>query len=98
MSLIPAKSPFAAQAYELVQTLQARLVAHLEAISTSAFQPIDWLRKGGQWGGGRRYVAANPRWFNRASINVSQVHYDAEPKKPLASATALSTIVHPDHP
>jgi coproporphyrinogen III oxidase len=29
---------------------------------------------------------------------VSQVHYDDEPAKRLASATALSTIIHPRHP
>jgi coproporphyrinogen III oxidase len=36
--------------------------------------------------------------FNRASVNVSQVHYDDDPSKRLGSATALSTIIHPDNP
>ncbi len=36
--------------------------------------------------------------FNRASVNVSQVHYDDEPQRKLSSATALSTIVHPANP
>lgn len=36
--------------------------------------------------------------FQRASVNVSQVHYDDVPTKPLASATALSAIVHPALP
>lgn len=36
--------------------------------------------------------------FNRATVNVSQVHYDDLPAKRLASATALSCIVHPAPP
>ncbi|MEM9137419.1 MAG: coproporphyrinogen III oxidase, partial [Cyanobacteria bacterium P01_F01_bin.42] len=36
--------------------------------------------------------------FNRASINISQVHYDTRPEKKLGSASALSTIVHPKNP
>jgi coproporphyrinogen III oxidase len=35
--------------------------------------------------------------FDRASVNVSQVHYADEPTRKLASATALSTIIHPAH-
>jgi coproporphyrinogen III oxidase len=31
-------------------------------------------------------------------VNVSQVHYDDEPGRALASATALSTIIHPRSP
>lgn len=36
--------------------------------------------------------------LNGASVNFSCVHYDDRPQKPLRSATALSTIIHPDHP
>jgi len=36
--------------------------------------------------------------FDRGSINVSQVHYDDEPQRRLASASALSTIIHPSNP
>jgi len=36
--------------------------------------------------------------FDRASLNVSAVHYDDEPTRRLASATALSCIVHPRNP
>ncbi len=36
--------------------------------------------------------------FNRAAINVSGVHYDDDPHRRLASATALSTIIHPQAP
>jgi coproporphyrinogen III oxidase len=36
--------------------------------------------------------------MNRASLNVSAIHYDDLPEKRLSSATALSCIVHPSHP
>lgn len=55
-----------------------------------------WLRAGGKWGGGHQKIAPENSAFNRASINVSQVHYAGE--KRLSSATALSTIVHPHSP
>ncbi|MCW5808498.1 MAG: coproporphyrinogen III oxidase [Deltaproteobacteria bacterium] len=62
------------------------------------FTEVTWLRDGGRHGGGSRRALANTRTFDRASVNVSQVHYDDEPAKRLASATALSTIIHPRHP
>lgn len=37
-------------------------------------------------------------FFNAASANISQVHYEDVPERQLASATALSCIVHPAHP
>jgi len=43
-------------------------------------------------------VADEPTVFNRGSINFSAVHYDDLPDKRLASANALSAIVHPAHP
>jgi coproporphyrinogen III oxidase len=43
-------------------------------------------------------VIQNEKSFNRASINISQVHYDDEPEKGLGSATAISSIVHPQNP
>ncbi|MEM9489700.1 MAG: coproporphyrinogen III oxidase, partial [Myxococcota bacterium] len=45
-----------------------------------------------------RYVTGDSAVFNRASVNVSQVHYDDNPHKRLSSATALSTIIHPQSP
>ena len=36
--------------------------------------------------------------FNRASVNVSGVHYHQRPKYPIDSATALSVILHPANP
>ncbi|GAB4521077.1 MAG: coproporphyrinogen III oxidase [Haliangiales bacterium] len=62
------------------------------------FAAIDWLRDDGRHGGGVRYAAADTPVFNRASVNVSSVHYDDQPDRRLGSATALSTIIHPAHP
>ena len=43
-------------------------------------------------------MMANDSLFNRASVNLSQVFYEDLPDKPLNSATAISTIIHPAHP
>ncbi len=43
-------------------------------------------------------MAADTPVFNRGSVNVSQVHYDDLPDKRLSSATALSSIIHPQNP
>jgi coproporphyrinogen III oxidase len=99
MTLTTPSSPTARLAGALVSSLQARLAAALEALPGAApLQPVSWLRDGGLHGGGMRleHPAAGP--FNRATVNVSAVHYDDQPKRSLASATALSAIVHPDHP
>jgi coproporphyrinogen III oxidase len=90
------------RALALVEGLQARHVSRLEAFSRVAghpvaFTPVSWERDGGRHGGGTRYQAAGGA-FDRASVNVSCVHYDDRPDKALASATALSAIVHPAHP
>jgi coproporphyrinogen III oxidase len=97
----------ASKAYALVTSLQehfSRKLSHTaETLSLPAsFVPIDWLRNGGEYGGGLRLMAPfSPKeagLCNRGSINVSQVHYPTALKKPLASATALSTIIHPYNP
>ena len=103
MSRTFAQDPSAATALELVRDLQARLVAALESCAAelgveSRFRSVEWLRDEGRHGGGRRYQAPEGPVFDRASVNVSQVHYDDLPDKRLASATALSAIVHPAHP
>ncbi|MEO1269642.1 MAG: coproporphyrinogen III oxidase, partial [Myxococcota bacterium] len=49
-------------------------------------------------GGGHRLEATETALLNRASLNISTVHYDDLPTKRLSSATALSCIVHPHHP
>jgi coproporphyrinogen III oxidase len=97
----PARSPDAALANLLVEDLQRELVEALVALAPQrppVFTPVAWERDGGRHGGGVRYENAGDALFNRASVNVSQVHYDDMPEKRLASATALSSIVHPAHP
>ncbi len=101
--LIRAQSPSAADALVLVSELQARFVEGLERVSSVcghdvSFDKAEWLRDSGQHGGGNRYAAAESAMFNRASVNVSQVHYDDMSEKKLGSATAISTIIHPQNP
>jgi coproporphyrinogen III oxidase len=93
----------ATPAIALVEDLQRRLVQRLEAIDRVAggvvgFAPVEWLRDGGRHGGGVRFEIADAGIFNRASANVSHVHYDDDDARPLRSATALSSIIHPAHP
>jgi len=98
-----AQSINARAANSLVEELQQYFVTHLDEVvdtadDESSFQPVEWLRDQGLHGGGIRYVASNEVFFNRASVNVSQIHYDDDASKNLASATALSTIIHPMNP
>jgi len=93
-----AQSKQAAQAFALVESLQIRFVRALEAGGGEPFASTEWLRDGGQHGGGVRYGITDSDLFGRASVNVSQVHYDDDPERKLRSASALSTIVHPAHP
>lgn len=91
------------QAHSLVTDLQTYFVQGLERASRRAGDAISmektsWLRDGGEHGGGSRYGVAGAGVFNRASVNVSQVHYHDLPEKTLAAATALSVIIHPDNP
>ncbi len=90
-------------AYTLVEGLQEYFVMKLEVLvdcksGQQSFDRVEWFRDQGQHGGGLRYVANNNQVFNRASVNVSQVHYDDDINKDLGSATALSSIIHPLNP
>ncbi len=92
-----------ADALKLVSNLQSRFVAGLEHAaldsgSSVSFEKSEWLRDEGTHGGGNRLSAADGKIFNRASVNVSQIHYDDLPEKKLGSATAISTIIHPANP
>lgn len=103
MERTTAKSPKASKAYALVEALQGRFVQKLEGFSQSVgidrkFEPREWFRNEGEYGGGVRFLATDEQNFNRASVNVSQVHYDSNPDKKLGSASALSTIIHPKNP
>lgn len=98
MTITLAASPHAAEALALVRALQRRMVEAMEALDDRPFVETAWARDGGRHGGGDRWGTGDTPRFDRASVNVSQVHYDDEPAKKLASATALSTIIHPRHP
>ncbi|MFT4602911.1 MAG: coproporphyrinogen III oxidase [Arenicella sp.] len=83
----------------LVVSLQENFVKILSSVSKGEeFEQVQWLRDEGRHGGGVRFVAPSNGFFDRASVNVSHVHYDDVPEKKLASASALSAIVHPAHP
>ncbi|QBG46554.1 coproporphyrinogen III oxidase [Verrucomicrobia bacterium S94] len=98
MKRIPANSPQAARALHLVESLQTRFVQGLEKLGGDHFQEREWFRDEGRHGGGRRFGVEDTAWLGRASVNVSQVHYDDEPERKLGAATAISTIVHPVNP
>ncbi len=80
--------------------MQRHFADKLSALSgkPAAFAEREWFRNQGNFGGGTRFEGIDTDLFNRASINLSQVHYDSEPEKPLGSATALSAIIHPRNP
>ena len=90
----------------LLQGLQRSFVARLGAIQPQSgegaardgFAPVKWQRGGGALGGGRRYEQLQGAVFDRASVNVSAVHYESVTRSPVNSATALSVILHPAHP
>ena len=100
---VPAKPNQAQLAYELVEELQSYFVSKLNDVShtfgeSHDFEAIEWFRDTGTHGGGIRYEARDLTVFNRASVNVSQVHYDDDERKKLSSASAISTIIHPNNP
>ncbi len=110
----PLKDAYSKESKEvraMMDQLQAQFVERLERIppptsssssTTSspgtAFAPVSWLRDNGKHGGGTRFQNEAGPVFNRASVNVSAVHYETKPKYPIDSATALSVILHPEHP
>jgi coproporphyrinogen III oxidase len=100
---IPAKSEKSKEAYTLVEELQTYFVSKLNDISHTFgaaidFEAHEWFRDEGKHGGGVRYEARDQSIFNRGSVNISQVQYDDDMHKKLASATAISTIIHPHNP
>ncbi len=91
------------EAYTLVEELQTYFVSKLNDISHTlgegkSFKAVEWERDEGKHGGGIRYEARDESIFNRASVNISQVHYDEDKTKKLNAATAISTIIHPANP
>lgn len=98
-----AKSSYAKRANRLVESLQSYFISRLNSLSSKygeqhPFEAIEWYRDHGIHGGGIRYEARDETLFNRGSVNVSQVHYDEDETKRLSSATAISTIIHPQSP
>jgi coproporphyrinogen III oxidase len=88
-------------AFALIQLSQIQhyFVEKLAHVATgTCFKSVEWFRDNGQHGGGERFEAIDNSIFNRASVNLSQVQYEDDPKKSFLSATALSTIIHPQHP
>ena len=103
MKMTLAASQEAQDTYKQVRDLQKRFVDKLDMLSqkfgaNQKFQEVTWLRDEGIHGGGSRFEARDKKLFNTASVNVSQVHYDDNPQKNLKSATAISTIIHPNNP
>ncbi|PHR58129.1 MAG: coproporphyrinogen III oxidase [Arcobacter sp.] len=103
MTRIKAQSPDSLLADSLVTHLQSYFVKALDTLSSEIgdsknFEALEWFREEGKFGGGVRYVSTDDTLFNRASVNISQVQYEADPSKTLASATALSSIIHPLNP
>jgi coproporphyrinogen III oxidase len=93
----------ARRALELLQSLQSRFTSGLQGVAAARGHEVllattSWLRDGGRHGGGARTGVALTPVYAGASVNVSAVHYDDEPARPLAAAVALSTIIHPAHP
>jgi coproporphyrinogen III oxidase len=93
-----AQSEPARRVLVLIDALQQRFVQGLEAWGGESFAAHEWLRDGGRHGGGIRYSIGGTEALGRASVNVSQVHYEDQSDRKLGSATALSAIVHPAHP
>ena len=93
----------AKKAYTLVKSLQNSFVGKLNSISSNFgsdknFKEVSWLRNDGLNGGGSRFQSCDLDFFNTASVNVSQVHYENDESKTLNSASAISTIIHPNNP
>jgi coproporphyrinogen III oxidase len=96
-------SPVTASVIQLIERLQARLTLRLDdiiaarVVDGAPLKRVEWLRRGGASGGGVRFETAGTSVFNRASVNMSHVHY-ADEQGPQRSATALSSIIHPQLP
>jgi len=98
MNRTTSNSNQAMKALALVESLQTRFVSALEKLGGHPFDAVEWFRDEGRHGGGQRFGVVDTPLLGRASVNVSQVHYDDEPDRKLGSASAISTIVHPVHP
>ena len=103
MEMKMATSKEAINAHKMLHNLQKRFADKLSALSAEIgtdkpFEEVLWLRDAGLHGGGSRFEARDELLFNTGSVNVSQVHYNEQPQRNLQSATAISTIIHPNNP
>ncbi len=103
MERLYSETPESVNARALVENLQRYFVTRLDALSQifgsdTPFEAVEWFRDEGRHGGGVRYEARDDTLYNRASVNISQVHYSDLPDKKLDAATAISAIVHPANP
>ncbi|WP_345969114.1 coproporphyrinogen III oxidase [Sulfurimonas sp. HSL1-6] len=103
MERIYSKTAESEAAIALMENLQLYFVNRLNGLSqifggNVPFEAVEWFRDEGRHGGGMRYEGRDERLFNRASVNVSQVHYEDMPEKKLDAASAISTIIHPRNP
>ena len=92
--------PSREEVVEVLNGLQTHFVEHLQRVQADggrvdAFNKIGWLRNEGANGGGTRYGTEGGAVYNRASVNVSAIHYE---DKAVKDASALSVILHPAHP
>lgn len=99
---LPQSAP-AKAVLERLTALQSRFCAGLDQLCArfgdgQRLQRSAWLRDEGRHGGGWRLGLSDAGLLNQGSLNISSVHYDDLPDKPLSSATALSCIVHPQDP
>ena len=91
------------QAYILVNYLQSYFKEKLNNLSekygkAKKFKLKKWSRSVPKEGGGHRFESDDDSLFNRASINVSGVHYNQNDSKKILSADAISSIIHPLSP
>jgi coproporphyrinogen III oxidase len=94
----------AADVLSVLEGCQTYFKDKLEALRNGeaeapVFRPVSWQRNAGENGGGTRLeTSSDDKVFNRATINLSGVHYRQAPKAPIDSASALSVIMHPRNP
>ena len=91
------------EVHKLLSRLQTHFLFSLDELvapgsTESRWKLLRWDRDGGQHGGGIRFEKSGTELFSRATVNVSNVHFEDVEKYPIDSATALSVILHPKNP
>jgi coproporphyrinogen III oxidase len=91
------------KACKLVEYIQFYFVKELNSIcdqygNKKHCEEKTWTKKNPIYGGGQRFEGTDETIFNRASVNVSSVHYDEDSGKQILLADAISAIIHPLSP